>query len=105
MQVGEGRQLPVDQIPVSGRSAEAWRDDLLLPAGVGQWIGHALDPDQAFRHLDGRDPSVEMVEPAQDHGWFDSTGLDAEALMIPVLLFLAHAGMNCHKECSATVPR
>lgn len=85
--VGEGHQFPMDQIPVSGRAAEARRADLLLPAGIGQWIGGAPGQDQAFRHLKGRETGVEVVEPAPDHGRFDAAGLGAEALMVPVARF------------------
>ncbi len=74
----------MDQIPVSGRAAETRCADLLLPAGVGQWIGGAPAQDQTFRHLKGRESGVEMVEPAPDHGRFDAAGLGAEALMVPV---------------------
>lgn len=87
MRVGEGHQLSVDQIPVAGRASEARRADLLLSAGVGQWINTAPGQDQAFRHLDGREPGVEMVEPAPDHGLFDAAGLGAEALMVPIAPF------------------
>jgi len=41
LRIDEGHQLALDQTPVSGWSAEARRTDLLLPAGVGQWIGGA----------------------------------------------------------------
>ena len=59
----------MDQIPVAGWVTEAMRADLLLPAGVGQWIG------------------VEVVEPAPDHGRFYASVLGAEALMVPVAPF------------------
>lgn len=65
LRVGEGHQLSMDQIPISGRATEARRADLLLPAGVGQWIGGAPGQDQTFRHFEGRKTGVEMVEPAQ----------------------------------------
>src|SRR5690554_7777311 len=77
----------MDQIPIAGRSAEAWCADILLPAGIGQWIGGAPGQDQAFRHLKGRETGVEVVEPAPDHGRFDAAGLGAEALMVPVAPF------------------
>jgi hypothetical protein len=77
----------VDQISVAGRTAEAWCADPLLPAGVGQWIGRASGQDQSFRHLEGREPGVEMVEPAPDHGRFDPAGLGAKTLMVPVAPF------------------
>ena len=77
----------MDQIPVSGRAAEALRADLLLPSGVGQRIGGAPGQDQPFRHLKGREPGVEMVEPAPDLRRFDAAGLGAEALMVPVAPF------------------
>ena len=43
--------------------------------------------DQAFRHLEGWETGVEVVEPAPDHGRFDAAGLGAEALMVPVAPF------------------
>lgn len=87
LRVGEGHQFTMDQIPVAGRSAEAWCADLLLPVGVGQWIGGAPGQDQPFRHFQGREPGVEMIEPAPDHGRFGVAGLGAEALMVPVAPF------------------
>lgn len=66
--IGEGHQFPMDQITVSGRAAKARRADLLLPTGVGQWIGGDPAQDQSFRHLELRKTSVGMVEPASDHG-------------------------------------
>lgn len=63
LRVGEGHQFPMDKIPVAGWVAEAWCADLLLPAGVGQWIGGAPGQDQPFRHLERREPGVEMVGP------------------------------------------
>src|SRR5690554_3866712 len=77
----------MDQIPVTGRAAEACRVNLLLPAGVRQWIGGASGQDQPLRHLECRETGVEMVEPAPDHGRFDAAGLGAEALMVPVAPF------------------
>src|SRR5690554_2251722 len=77
----------MDQIPVTGRAAEACRVNLLLPAGVRQWIGGASGQDQPLRHLECRETGVEMVEPAPDHGRFDFAGLGAEALMVPVAPF------------------
>src|SRR5690606_22471114 len=85
--VGEGHQFSMDQVPVAGRATEAWRTDLLLPASVRQWIGGALGQDQTLRHFEGREPSVEMVEPAPDHGRFDAASLGAEALIVPVAPF------------------
>lgn len=87
LRVGEGHQIPMDQIPVPGRAAKARSADLLLSAGVGHWIGAAPGQDQTFRHFQGREPGVEMVEPAPDHGRFDVAGLGAEALMVPVAPF------------------
>lgn len=52
----------MDQIPVAGRASEARRADLLLPAGVGQWIGGAPGQNQTFGHIKGREPGVEMVD-------------------------------------------
>lgn len=75
LRVGEGHQFTMDQIPVTGRAAEAWRIDLPLSAGVRQWIGGALGQDQPLRHLEGREPGVEVVEPAPDHGRLDAAGL------------------------------
>src|SRR5690606_12243922 len=80
-------QFTMGQIPVAGRAAEAWCADILLRAGVGQWIGGALRQDQPFRHFERREPCVEMVEPAPDHGRFDAASLGAEALMVPVAPF------------------
>lgn len=56
LRVGEGHQLSMDQIPVPGRTSEAWCADLLLPAGVGQRVGGVPGQDQSFRHLEGREP-------------------------------------------------
>ena len=49
LRVGEGHQFPMDQIPVPGRASKARRADLLLSAGVGQWINAAPGQDQTFR--------------------------------------------------------
>lgn len=68
-------QLCVDQIPVTGGAAEVRRTDLLLPAGVGQWINAAMGQDQALRHLDGREPGVDMVEPTPDPSPPDTVGM------------------------------
>ena len=87
LRVGEGHQFPTDQIPVAGRTAEAWRVVLVLSAGIGHRVGGAPGQDQSLRHLEGREPGVEMVEPAPDHGRFDAAGLGAEALMVPVAPF------------------
>ena len=62
MRIGEGHQFPMAQIPVAGRASEARRADLLLPAGVGQWIGGAPGQNQTFGHIKGREPGVEMVD-------------------------------------------
>lgn len=48
LRVGEGNQLSMDQIPAPGRASEARRADLLLPAGIGQWIGGAPGQDQGW---------------------------------------------------------
>ena len=77
----------MDRIPITGRAVEAWRADLLLPAGVGQLIGCTPGQDQAFRHFEDRGTGVEMVNPTPDHGRFDAAGLGAETLMIPVAPF------------------
>ncbi len=77
----------MDQIPVTGRAAEAWCADLLLPAGVGHRVDGAPGQDQTFGHLEGRESGVEVVEPAPYHGRFDAAGLGAEALMVPVAPF------------------
>lgn len=49
LRVGEGHLCPLDQIPISGRATEAWCADLLLPVGVGQWIGGASGQGEAFQ--------------------------------------------------------
>ena len=77
----------MDQIPIAGRSAEAWCADLHLPAGVGHRVDGAPGQDQTFGHLEGRESGVEVVEPAPDHSRFDASGLGAEALMVPVAPF------------------
>ena len=82
--IGQGHQLPMDQIPVVGRAAEARRADLLLSARVDQWIGASPGQDQSLWRFEGRKTGVEMVEPAPDHDRFDAARLGAGALMVPV---------------------
>lgn len=104
LRIDEGYQLALDQTSVSGWSAEARCTDLLLPAGVDQWIGGAPGQDQALRHLERREPGMEVVEPAPDHSRFDAEGQGAEALMVPEALFQGAVDEE-PEDCLGTVFR
>lgn len=52
VRIDEGHQLALDQIPVAGRPTEAWRAELLLPAGGRQQISCAL-PESSHPVLGG----------------------------------------------------
>ena len=87
--IGEGHQLPVDQIPVAfGLCHGIFRQfDGVLCSGIGQWIIGAGGQYAALRNFQGRESGRQMVEPAPSGSGFDADGPGAEPVKIPESLF------------------